>query len=78
MVCLWMRKEICLRQARIDLSEEWIFRGVVSSGHGEAVAEFVEHRADDEFRLRVPAPDARHHLTALLGGEDVGHWWGKL
>ena len=39
----------------------------------EAVGETVEHRAQDQFRLRFPPADAGQYLGALLRCEDVGH-----
>ncbi len=53
--------------------EGFVFRAV----HGEAVAEPVEHRAEDELGPRVASADAGHDLRALFRGEDVGHGFNQ-
>ncbi len=50
---------------------------VLGSVDGEAESEAVEDGADGELGLGVARADARHHLRAFFGGEDVGHGWMK-
>jgi len=47
----------------------FVFRSV----DGEAVAEFVEQRTDDDFRFGIFIPDPAHVPGASFRGEMVGH-----
>ena len=46
---------------------------VPRAADGEAIAQAVEHRADDELRPGIAAADARHQRGALVRGENIGH-----
>ena len=46
---------------------------VLWSSNGEAVAEAMQHRANDQLGFGVRAADAGHHFAALLLREYVRH-----
>lgn len=56
------------RQDEVGLARE---RPVERAVDGEAIAHAVKNRAQGQFRLGVPATDARHDFGAFLRGEDV-------